>query len=143
MSTADENATQPVDAVADDVGHQEQSEDVASDEVEQDLDAVQDGDNAQTDVQGDDIEPEPIPESSEPEPDPNVVQVTLNGREIEARKGELVIEAAARHDAYIPHFCYHPRMKSVGMCRQCLVEIDTGRGPQVSRVVHDHRSRRT
>ncbi len=67
----------------------------------------------------------------EPEPDPNVVLVTLNGREIEARKGELVIAAAERHDAYIPHFCYHPRMKSVGMCRQCLVEIDTGRGMQL------------
>jgi NADH-quinone oxidoreductase subunit G len=73
-------------------------------------------------------EPEAEPE---PVPDPNVVQVTLNGREIEARKGELVIAAAERHDTYIPHFCYHPRMKSVGMCRQCLVEIDTGRGMQL------------
>ena len=67
----------------------------------------------------------------EPEPDPNVVMVTLNGRDIEARKGELVIAAAERHDTYIPHFCYHPRMKSVGMCRQCLVEVDTGRGMQL------------
>jgi NADH-quinone oxidoreductase subunit G len=80
-------------------------------------------------------EPDPVEEAVdelvEPEPDPNVVQVTLNGREIEARKGELVIAAAERHDTYIPHFCYHPRMKSVGMCRQCLVEIDTGRGMQL------------
>lgn len=65
------------------------------------------------------------------EPDPNAVAVTLNGRQIEARKGELVIAAAERHDTYIPHFCYHPRMKSVGMCRQCLVEVDTGRGMQL------------
>jgi NADH-quinone oxidoreductase subunit G len=70
-------------------------------------------------------------ETPEPEPDPNVVVVTLNGREIDARKGELVIAAAERHDTYIPHFCYHPRMKSVGMCRQCLVEVDTGRGMQL------------
>jgi NADH-quinone oxidoreductase subunit G len=80
-------------------------------------------------------EPDPVEETVdavvELEPDPNVVQVTLNGREIEARKGELVIAAAERHDTYIPHFCYHPRMKSVGMCRQCLVEIDTGRGMQL------------
>jgi NADH-quinone oxidoreductase subunit G len=68
---------------------------------------------------------------TEPEPDPNAVSVTLNGRQIEARKGELVIAAAQRHDAYIPHFCYHPRMSSVGMCRQCLVEVDTGRGMQL------------
>ena len=72
-----------------------------------------------------DVEPEP-------EPDPDVVKVTLNGREIDARKGELIITAAARHDTYIPQFCYHPRMKSVGMCRQCLVETDTGRGMQVT-----------
>lgn len=73
-------------------------------------------------------EPDAVDEIVEPEPDPNVVLVTLNGREIEARQGELVIAAAERHDTYIPHFCYHPRMKSVGMCRQCLVEVDTGRG---------------
>ncbi len=86
------------------------------------VDAV-DGD---TDDADEAVEAEP-----EPEPDPNIVPVTLNGREIEARKGELVIAAAERHDTYIPHFCYHPRMKSVGMCRQCLVEVDTGRGMQL------------
>ncbi len=67
----------------------------------------------------------------EPEPDPNVVPVTLNGVAIEARQGELVIAAAERHGVAVPHFCYHPRMSSVGMCRQCLVEIDTGRGMQL------------
>ena len=61
--------------------------------------------------------------------DPNEVRITLNGREIAARKGELVIAAAQRHGEYIPRFCYHERMKPVGMCRMCLVDIDTGRGP--------------
>ena len=64
----------------------------------------------------------------EPEPDPNAVSITLNGREIAATKGELLIAAAERHGEYIPRFCYHPRMTSVGKCRQCLVEVDTGRG---------------
>ena len=44
-------------------------------------------------------------------------------------KGELVIDAAERNGVYIPRFCYHPRMEPVGMCRMCIVEIDTGRGP--------------
>ncbi len=57
------------------------------------------------------------------------VVVTINGTEVIAEKGELLIAAAERHGHYIPHFCYHPRMKPVGMCRQCLVEVDTGRGP--------------
>ena len=57
--------------------------------------------------------------------------ITVNGRSITARKGELVIAAAQRHDVYIPRFCYHERMNPVGMCRMCLVEIDTGRGPML------------
>ena len=66
-----------------------------------------------------------------PEPDPNAVAITINQRTVVARKGELVIAAAERHGVYIPRFCYHPRMSSVGMCRQCMVEIDTGRGPML------------
>ncbi|UDY33975.1 NADH-quinone oxidoreductase subunit NuoG [Dermatobacter hominis] len=57
------------------------------------------------------------------------VTITVNGEEIVAQKGELVIDACERNDAYIPRFCYHPRMEPVGMCRMCLVEIDSGRGP--------------
>ena len=57
------------------------------------------------------------------------VAVTIDGQAIVARKGELIIEAAERNGIYIPRFCYHPRMESVGMCRMCIVEVDTGRGP--------------
>jgi NADH-quinone oxidoreductase subunit G len=64
-----------------------------------------------------------------PPPDPNAVRLTINGREVVARKGDLVIAAAQRVGDYIPRFCYHERMSSVGMCRMCLVDIDTGRGP--------------
>ena len=63
--------------------------------------------------------------------DPNAVAITVNGRAVTARKGELVIAAAQRHDVYIPRFCYHERMNPVGMCRMCLVDIDTGRGPML------------
>ena len=52
------------------------------------------------------------------------------------RKGELVIEAAERNGVYIPRFCYHPRMEPVGMCRMCIVEIDTGRGPGAAAQLH-------
>lgn len=62
---------------------------------------------------------------------PSVVAVTINGTEIEARPGEMVITAAERAGVSIPHFCYHPRMTPVGMCRMCLVDIDTGRGPML------------
>ncbi|MBL8774895.1 MAG: NADH-quinone oxidoreductase subunit NuoG [Acidimicrobiales bacterium] len=57
------------------------------------------------------------------------VTITVNGQPVVAEKGELVIAAAERAGVYIPHFCYHPRMKPVGMCRMCIVDIDSGRGP--------------
>ena len=53
------------------------------------------------------------------------VKITVDGVEIDARPDELVIDAAERHGTYIPRFCYHPRMNPVGMCRMCIVEIDT------------------
>jgi NADH-quinone oxidoreductase subunit G len=57
------------------------------------------------------------------------VLLTIDGKQVEAKPGELVIEAAERNGTYIPRFCYHRRMEPVGMCRMCIVEIDTGRGP--------------
>jgi len=57
------------------------------------------------------------------------VTITVDGRELQVPRGELLIEACERADVYVPRFCYHSRMRPVGMCRQCLVEVDTGRGP--------------
>ncbi len=56
------------------------------------------------------------------------VGITVDGKEIEARKGEMLIAAAERAGIYIPRFCWHPRMKAVGMCRMCLVEVKGPRG---------------
>ncbi len=58
----------------------------------------------------------------------STVTVTVNGAEVHAEPGELLIDACERTGTYIPRFCYHPRMNPVGMCRMCLVEVDTGRG---------------
>ena len=57
------------------------------------------------------------------------VEITVDGQTVTAQSGELLIEACERAGAYVPRFCYHPRMEPVGMCRMCLVEVDTGRGP--------------
>ncbi len=56
------------------------------------------------------------------------VPFLLDGRPAEARPGELVIAAAERAGTFIPRFCYHPRMRPVGMCRMCLVEVSGPRG---------------
>src|SRR4051812_36486854 len=70
-----------------------------------------------------------VAESGTGTPPVEGVPIEINGVAVDARKGELVIDAAERHGVYIPRFCYHPRMKPVGMCRMCIVEVDTGRGP--------------
>jgi NADH-quinone oxidoreductase subunit G len=62
------------------------------------------------------------------EPDAEAVTVVVDGRPVAARKGEMLIAAAERAGTYIPRFCYHPRMKPVGMCRMCLVEVKGPRG---------------
>ena len=57
--------------------------------------------------------------------------MTIDDRPYEANPGQLVIDACELAGAYVPRFCYHPRMRPVGMCRQCLVEVEGPRGPMM------------
>ncbi|NDE20433.1 MAG: NADH-quinone oxidoreductase subunit G, partial [Actinobacteria bacterium] len=56
------------------------------------------------------------------------VSVTIDGRAVEAKPGQLLIDACEQSGSFVPHFCYHPRMSPVGMCRQCIVEVEGPRG---------------
>ncbi|HEX6947887.1 MAG TPA: NADH-quinone oxidoreductase subunit NuoG [Acidimicrobiia bacterium] len=58
-----------------------------------------------------------------------MVTITVDGEERQVPAGELLIKAAQDTGTYIPRFCWHERMAPVGMCRMCLVEIETPRGP--------------
>jgi NADH-quinone oxidoreductase subunit G len=51
------------------------------------------------------------------------VNIVINDVELAVPKGELIVESVKRLGVEIPVFCYHPRMKPVGMCRMCLVEV--------------------
>ena len=62
------------------------------------------------------------------QPEQTTVTVTIDGQEIAAKPGELLIKVAQEHGVYIPRFCWHERMKPVGMCRMCLVEVEGVRG---------------
>jgi NADH-quinone oxidoreductase subunit G len=68
------------------------------------------------------------PVGAEEAPPVEEVEFTLDGRSVRARKGEMLIAAAERSGTFIPRFCYHPRMESVGVCRMCLVEVSGPRG---------------
>jgi NADH-quinone oxidoreductase subunit G len=69
-----------------------------------------------------------LTDSTEPQHDDGHISINLDGRTVSAKPGELLIAAAERAGTYIPRFCYHPRMEPVGMCRMCLVEVDSPRG---------------
>src|SRR5690242_11952510 len=66
-----------------------------------------------------------VTETNEPAP---TAKVTIDGRVFEAQPGELLIKVAQDNGVYIPRFCWHERMKPVGMCRMCLVQIEGVRG---------------
>ncbi|MCB2019292.1 MAG: (2Fe-2S)-binding protein, partial [Burkholderiaceae bacterium] len=56
--------------------------------------------------------------------DAPTIRFELDGREVEARQGELLIEVADREGVEIPRLCYKPGLAEVGNCRACVVEID-------------------
>ena len=56
------------------------------------------------------------------------IKINVNGSEINSEPDQLIIEACEDSGIHIPRFCWHKRMDPVGMCRMCLVEIETPRG---------------
>ena len=56
------------------------------------------------------------------------VTFTVDGKQLEGKQGQLLIEACEDSGIHIPRFCWHKRLDPVGMCRMCLVEIETPRG---------------
>ena len=58
---------------------------------------------------------------------PEVHQVTfeIDGREVQAPEGTMLVDAAKNGDVEIPYFCYERKLgPPVGACRMCLVEIE-------------------
>lgn len=53
-----------------------------------------------------------------------LVTVTIDGRTVQVPKGTLVVEAARQAGIEIPVFCYHPKLKPVGACRMCFVQVE-------------------
>ncbi len=54
----------------------------------------------------------------------DLIKFTIDGRELEAPAGTLVIEAAKRNGIEIPSFCYYEGYSLQAACRMCLVEVE-------------------
>ncbi len=61
-----------------------------------------------------------------------LVKLSVNGEELEAQKGSLLIDALLDKDIHIPHFCYHQALGKDGNCRMCMVEIEGQKRPQIA-----------
>jgi NADH-quinone oxidoreductase subunit G len=59
----------------------------------------------------------------------DVVNIEVDGKPVEARKGQMVIEATDAVGAYVPRFCYHEKLSIAANCRMCLVEVEKAPKP--------------
>lgn len=51
------------------------------------------------------------------------MNITIDGKVIEAKEGQNILEAALEGGVFIPHLCSHPDLEAKGGCRLCSVEI--------------------
>jgi NADH-quinone oxidoreductase subunit G len=60
-----------------------------------------------------------------PRPEVRMVTFSIDGREVQAPEGAMLVDGAKYGDVEIPVFCYEPKLgQPVGACRMCLVEIE-------------------
>ncbi|HEY4581718.1 MAG TPA: NADH-quinone oxidoreductase subunit NuoG [Lysobacter sp.] len=55
---------------------------------------------------------------------PDHVTVFIDGVEMAAPKGSMIIQAADKAGIPIPRFCYHDKLSVAANCRMCLVEVE-------------------
>jgi NADH-quinone oxidoreductase subunit G len=59
----------------------------------------------------------------------DVVNIEVDGKPVEARRGQMIIEATDAIGTYIPRFCYHEKLSIAANCRMCLVEVEKAPKP--------------
>jgi NADH-quinone oxidoreductase subunit G/NADP-reducing hydrogenase subunit HndD len=52
------------------------------------------------------------------------VTIEVNGRKVEARKGETILSALRRASVKVPTLCYLEGLAPSGACRMCVVEVE-------------------
>jgi [NiFe] hydrogenase diaphorase moiety small subunit len=54
----------------------------------------------------------------------DTVRIIIDGRQVEAKTGQTILEAASAAGIYIPHLCYHKDLLPGGHCRVCTVKVN-------------------
>ncbi len=55
------------------------------------------------------------------------IQLTIDGRQVRAEKGQTIMEAARKSGIDIPHLCYREDLAPTTGCRLCVVEVEGAR----------------
>lgn len=61
-----------------------------------------------------------------------IMDLWIDGIQVQAKKGQSVLDAALNAGIYIPHLCSHPDLKPQGGCKLCVVEIEGQQNPVTS-----------
>jgi len=61
------------------------------------------------------------------------ILLQIDGKEVKARQGMTVLEAAQSAGISIPTLCHHQKLEPFGGCRICIVEVEVG--GRIKRVV--------
>jgi NADH-quinone oxidoreductase subunit G len=59
----------------------------------------------------------------------DILHIEVDGKSLEARRGQMLIEVTDANDIYIPRFCYHKKLTVAANCRMCLVEVEKAPKP--------------
>ncbi|MGH8158192.1 MAG: NADH-quinone oxidoreductase subunit NuoG [Rhodanobacter sp.] len=57
---------------------------------------------------------------------PDLINIEVDGKPTQIRKGAMIIEAADAIGVAIPRFCYHRKLPIAANCRMCLVDVEMG-----------------
>jgi len=57
---------------------------------------------------------------------PDLLNIEVDGKPTQIRKGAMIIEAADAIGVAIPRFCYHRKLPIAANCRMCLVDVEMG-----------------
>ena len=58
-----------------------------------------------------------------------LVEITVDGQRLQARKGAMLIEATDAAAIHVPRFCYHRKLSVAANCRMCLVDVEKAPKP--------------
>lgn len=58
-----------------------------------------------------------------------MLEIEIDGKQVQVQDGSTVMDAAAAAGSYIPHFCYHKKLSIAANCRMCLVQVEKAPKP--------------